>query len=191
MLYPVNLLPWREAQRKAYRQGFLRLVIGGGLLALIGQGLAGQYFAQQQHLQRERLALLKRHVVQLDERLSRLDTIEQEYQVLSTRLTMLETLQQKRNKTTEFMHLLVELIPQGVYIDKIQMQGQKIELDGIGESTARLATMLHNFEQSPQLSEITMHSIVSGKQRLGQSFQSFSVSFLFNTSEPIPLHALK
>ncbi|QSA19091.1 PilN domain-containing protein, partial [Vibrio furnissii] len=69
-----------------------------------------------------------------------------------------------------------QLIPEGVYVDKIKMNGQEIELSGISDSTARLATMLDNLEKSDQLSEVGMHSIVAGNRRFGKQFQSFKVS---------------
>jgi len=112
---------------------------------------------------------------------------EQEHKALLTRLNIVESLQQKRNKTTEFMNLMPQLIPEGVYVDKIKMNGEEIEISGISDSTARLATMLDNLEKSTQLSEVGMHSIVSGNRRFGKQFQSFKVSFLFHASAHKPL----
>ncbi len=64
-------------------------------------------------------------------------------------------------------------------------------MSGISDSTARLATMLDNLEKSPQLSEVGMHSIVSGNRRFGKQFQSFKVSFLFHASEQVALKPVK
>ncbi|MGC9421065.1 MULTISPECIES: PilN domain-containing protein [unclassified Vibrio] len=191
MLHTINLLPWRETQRENYRQHFIHLLILGVLLALGAQWLAGSYFEQQNQQQQGRLDFLNQHIRQLDQRLNALKVTEQEHKALLTRLNVVEALQQKRNKSTEFMHLMPDLIPEGVYVDKIKMNGQEVEMSGISDSTARLATMLDNLEKSPQLSEVGMHSIVSGNRRFGKQFQSFKVSFLFHASEQVALKPVK
>ncbi|WP_425445492.1 PilN domain-containing protein, partial [Vibrio fujianensis] len=120
MLHTINLLPWRETQRENYRQHFIHLLILGVLLALGAQWLAGSYFEQQNQQQQGRLDFLNQHIRQLDQRLNALKVTEQEHKALLTRLNVVEALQQKRNKSTEFMHLMPDLIPEGVYVDKIK-----------------------------------------------------------------------
>ena len=73
-----------------------------------------------------------------------------------------------------------ELIPEGVYVDKIKMNGQEIEMSGISDSTARLATMLDNLERSESLNSVEMHSIVHNRKRFNKEFQTFKVSFVFS-----------
>ncbi|WP_252589896.1 PilN domain-containing protein, partial [Enterobacter sp. JH8] len=85
---------------------------------------------------------------------------EQEHKAILTRLGVVESLQLGRNKTTDFMNLMPELIPEGVYVDKIKMNGQEIEMEGISDSTSRLATMLDNLERSRSLKGVEMHSII-------------------------------
>ena len=78
------------------------------------------------------------------------------------------------------MNLMPELIPEGVYVDKIKMNGQEIEMSGISDSTARLATMLDNLERSESLKSVEMHSIVHNRKRFNKEFQTFKVSFVFS-----------
>lgn len=80
------------------------------------------------------------------------------------------------------MNLMPELIPEGVYVDKIKMNGQEIEMSGISDSTARLATMLDNLERSSSLNNVEMHSIVHNHKRFNKEFQTFKVSFGFISS---------
>ncbi|EKO3985168.1 PilN domain-containing protein [Vibrio fluvialis] len=187
MLHNINLIPWREAQREAHKRRFVGLCMLALMVALGVQWGAGFYLDQQTQAQQQRLAFLNQHIRQLDAQIAELKVTEQEHKALLTRLNIVESLQQKRNKTTEFMNLMPQLIPEGVYIDKIKMNGEEIEISGISDSTARLATMLDNLEKSTQLSEVGMHSIVSGNRRFGKQFQSFKVSFLFHASAHKPL----
>ncbi len=182
MLHSVNLLPWREAKRAEHKQRFVQLLILGVLVGVGIQWAVGMYFAKEQEAQQARLSYLNSYIAELDKQIDSLKIAEQEHESIMTRLEVVEGLQQGRNKTTEFMNLMPQLIPEGVYVDKIKMGGTELEIGGISDSTARLATMLDNLERSPYLSEVEMHSIVHNKERFGKTFQTFNVSFIFTPS---------
>lgn len=181
MLHSINLLPWREQLRRRHKQRFLGLFIAALSIGLLIQWLAGHYLLNQAQLQQSRLAYLNHYISQLDQRINQLKSLEQDHKALLTRLQMVEQLQQLRNKTTDFMNALPSFIPQGVYVDKINMSGQQIKISGISETTSRLASMLDRLESSPLLSNIEMHSIVHGQVRFGKKFQTFNVSFAFQS----------
>lgn len=185
MLHNVNLLPWREAERDEHKRRFVGLLALAAIVALGIQWGIGFYIDDQGHEQQLRLNTLNQHISQLDERIAALKVTEDEHKALLTRLKVVESLQQRRNKTTELMNLFPRLIPEGVYVDKIKMNDYDIEVTGISDTTARLATMLEQLESSEQLSNVEMHSIVAGNQRFNKQFQSFKVSFKFHPTEPI------
>ncbi|MCK8087663.1 PilN domain-containing protein [Vibrio sp. 1CM8B] len=184
MLHQINLLPWRDEIRAQHKKRFIHLVILGVIIALIGQWAVGHYFHDQQAKQQARLNYLNQYIAELDRQIQSLKVAEQEHKAILTRLDVVESLQLGRNKTTDFMNLMPELIPEGVYVDKIKMNGQEIEMSGISDSTARLATMLDNLERSDSLKGVEMHSIVHNRKRFNKEFQTFKVSFVFS---PVPL----
>lgn len=180
MLHQINLLPWRDEIRAQHKKRFVHLVILGVIIALGGQWAVGNYFHDQQAKQQERLNYLNQYIAELDRQIQSLKVAEQEHKAILTRLDVVESLQLGRNKTTDFMNLMPELIPEGVYVDKIKMNGQEIEMSGISDSTARLATMLDNLERSDSLEGVEMHSIVHNRKRFNKEFQTFKVSFVFS-----------
>ncbi|WP_454441640.1 PilN domain-containing protein [Vibrio bathopelagicus] len=180
MLHQINLLPWRNEIRTQHKKRFVHLVILGVIIALAGQWAVGTYFHDQQDKQQARLTYLKQYIAQLDRQIQSLKVAEQEHKAILTRLDVVESLQLGRNKTTDFMNLMPELIPEGVYVDKIKMNGQEIEMSGISDSTALLATMLDNLERSESLESVEMHSIVHNRKRFNKEFQTFKVSFVFS-----------
>lgn len=177
MLHNINLLPWREKRRDAHKRRFVGLVTFGVLVAILLQFGAGEYLGGQIAKQQERIGFLQQHIFVFDQQIAKLKIAEEEHKALLTRLAVVEQLQQKRNKTTDLMNQIPSLVPNGVYVDKIKLNGNQVEVTGISDSTARLATMLDNFEKSAKLHEVEMHEIVSGNQRFGKQFQSFKVSF--------------
>ncbi|MGR5431070.1 PilN domain-containing protein [Vibrio astriarenae] len=181
----INLLPWRESRRQQHRQRFFQLVVLALLLAGGGQFALGRYADEQRAQQQARLHYLQQQIDVIDQRIKAMKVTEEEHKALLTRLDVVEKLQQRRNKTTDFMNLVPGLIPEGVYVDKIKMNGVEVEITGISDSTARLATMLDSLEKSSQLTNVEMHSIVHGKARFGKKYQTFKVSFELNfNSEP-------
>lgn len=193
MLHSINLLPWREAQKQAHRQRFIHISVLTVGLAVGMQWAAGWYIDYQVAQERGRVEFLNQHIAELDRQINSLKQVEKEYQDLMVRFDMVESLQKKRNKTTQFMDLIPRLIPEGVYVDQMNMNGHSIELRGISDSTARLATMLDLLENSSYISDVEMHSIVSGSHRFGKQFQSFQVSFSFHmeASDAAPLTEVK
>ncbi|ELP5729182.1 PilN domain-containing protein [Vibrio vulnificus] len=180
MQHKINLLPWREQKREEHKRRFVGLLVLGTLIAVGFQWGFGQYFSYQQRLQQERLDYLNHYIAQLDKRIQSMNIAKEEHGQILARLKVVESLQAERNKTTVFMSLMTEVIPDGVYVDKIKMNANEVEIAGISDSTARLATMLDNLERSPFLKDVEMHSIVHDKERFGKSFQTFTVSFVFN-----------
>ncbi|KII77716.1 PilN domain-containing protein [Vibrio renipiscarius] len=183
MLHRVNLLPWRDAKRQYHQRRFFVLAFSVLILGGLAQWGAGVFIEYQQNEQQQRIVFLQAHIASLDYKLSELKRVEQQHESLMTRLKVVEDLQEQRNKTTYLMNLVPTLIPEGVYVDKIKMNGERIELTGISDTTSRLATMLDHLENSKWLSNVEMHSIVHDKARFGQKFQTFNVSFLFQPQE--------
>ncbi|WP_165310109.1 PilN domain-containing protein [Vibrio ziniensis] len=177
MLYSINLLPWRDTQKQSHRKRFIHFTIMAVGLGAALQWAAGWYLDYQVNIERGRLDYLNQHIAKLDRKLDLLNLVDKEYQYLNTRFELVESLQKKRNKTTQIMVLIPQLIPEGVYVDQINMNDNSIELQGISDSTAQLATMLDRLERCSSISNVEMRSIVSGNFRFGRPFQSFQASF--------------
>lgn len=189
MLHSINLLPWREAQKQSHRQRFIQASFAAVSLAAALQWGGGEYLQYQLDIEKGRIEFLNQHLAVLDNQINTLKQAEKEYQDLMARLDMVESLQQKRNKTTQLMDLIPQLIPEGVYVDQMSMNDNRIEIRGISDSTARLATMLDLLENSSYVSDVEMHSIVSGSHRFGKQFQSFQASFVFHMEGRDAVHS--
>ena len=127
MLHDINLLPWREEKRQQYKQRFYGMVVLGILAALMLQWFASLYIDHLKDQQKSRNQQLQAYISKLDKELINLKEIEAKHKSILTRLRLVESLQNERNKTTDFMNLMPELVPEGVYVDKIKMSGREVE----------------------------------------------------------------
>ena len=147
----INLLPWREARRKAHNlQFFILMGMVAGLAASIVLLVHG-YYATRISTQTERNRFLKDENTKLDKEIEEIKKLKEEIQALLSRKQVIETLQGDRAQTVYLLEQLVRQTPDGVYLKSIKQTGAKINLTGYAQSNARVSTLMRNFEASPYL----------------------------------------
>lgn len=147
----INLLPWREARRKAVNIQFYILIgMVAGLAASIVLLVHG-YYATRIATQTERNRFLKDENDKLEKEIDEIKKLKEEIQALLSRKQVIETLQADRAQTVRLLDQLVRQTPDGVYLRSIKQAGAKVNLGGYAQSNARVSTLMRNLEASPYL----------------------------------------
>ena len=147
----INLLPWREARRKAHNlQFYILMGMVAGLAASIVLLVHG-YYATRISTQTERNKFLKDENAKLDKEIEEIKKLKEEIQALLSRKQVIETLQADRAQTVYLLEQLVRQTPDGVYLKSIRQTGAKVNLTGYAQSNARVSTLMRNLEASPYL----------------------------------------
>ncbi len=147
----INLLPWREARRKARNlQFFILMGMVAGLAASIVLLVHG-YYAARISTQMERNRFLKLENAKLDKEIEEIKKLKEEIQALLSRKQVIETLQADRAQTVYLLEQLVRQTPDGVYLRSIKQTGSKVNMSGYAQSNARVSTLMRNLEASPYL----------------------------------------
>jgi type IV pilus assembly protein PilN len=147
----INLLPWREARRKARNlQFYILMGMVAGLAASIVLLVHG-YYATRISNQTERNRFLKDENAKLDKEIEEIKKLKEEIQALLSRKQVIETLQADRAQTVYLLEQLVRQTPDGVYLKSIRQTGLKVNLAGYAQSNARVSTLMRNLEASPYL----------------------------------------
>ena len=174
----INLLPWREARRKAHNLQFYVLM---GMVA----GLAGSivllvhgYYATRISIQDERNRFLQNENAKLDKEIAEIKKLKEEIQSLLSRKRVIETLQADRSQTVFLLEQLVRQTPDGVYLKSVTQKGAAVSLTGYAQSNARVSTLMRNFEssdflQNPVLVEIKAVNV--DNRRLSQFVMHVSI----------------
>lgn len=149
----INLLPWREAERKQKRQEFMVGAIGALMLAaVITFGVNWQMSAAIDD-QNERNQYLKTEIANLDKQIAEILDLEQRKQRLKSRIEVIEQLERSRPEIVHVFDQLVRTLPDGVYLTGIKQDDRKLTLKGVAQSSTRVASYMRNIDQSEWLAD--------------------------------------
>lgn len=149
----INLLPWREAQRKQRRQEFAVGAVAAVLFAgVIAFGINWQ-MSSAIDKQNERNQYLKSEIANLDKQIAEILDLEQRKQRLESRIQVIEQLERSRPEIVHVFDQIVRTLPDGVYLTGIKQTGRKLTLKGVAQSSTRVATYMRNIDASEWLAD--------------------------------------
>jgi type IV pilus assembly protein PilN len=155
----INLLPWRDADRKRKRQEFLVGIGGAAVIALLlGLLVNFQLQASIDH-QNERNQLIKDQTSEVDKQIVEIQNLEQQKQRLLARMEVIEQLQRSRPGVVHLFDQLVRTIPDGVYFTSIKQTGGKVQLNGVAQSQTRVSALMRNIEASEWLADPALEKV--------------------------------
>ena len=149
----INLLPWREAERKRKRQEFILSLVAAAATAGLAMLLGYWHMTAAIQHQEERNDLLTREIAELDKQIEEINGLDAQKQRLLARMEIIETLQRSRPEIVHVFDEIVRVLPEGVYLTYLKQTGSKFELRGIAQSSTRVSTFMRNIEASEWLAE--------------------------------------
>ena len=149
----INLLPWREAERKRKRQEFGVAAVA----ALLGAALV--YFVVNWQMQsaideqQARNTYLNEQIKELDKQIAEILDLEEQKKRLQARITVIEQLELSRPEIVHVFDQLVRTTPDGIYLTSVKQTARKIELKGMAQSSTRVASYMRNIDASEWLTD--------------------------------------
>jgi type IV pilus assembly protein PilN len=159
----INLLPWREQERKVRRREFM-VAAGGAVFAAAIFVLGGKLlYSSWTDAQNEKNALLKKEIVKLDAQIADIQDLETRKQRLVARMDIIEKLQRMRPEIVHRFDELVKTVPEGVYLTQIKQSNKKLEIHGIAQSSTRVSTFMRNIDSSVWIGNPVLQIVESAK----------------------------
>jgi type IV pilus assembly protein PilN len=160
----INLLPWREQERKVRRREFM---VALGAAAFIGVVcvLFGKYvlYASWIDSQNAKNGLLRKEIVKLDAQIADIQDLETRKQRLVARMEIIEKLQRKRPEIVHLFDELVKTVPEGIYLTQIKETGKKLEMRGVAQSSTRVSTFMRNIDSSSWMDNPQLQVVETSK----------------------------
>ena len=172
----INLLPWREAERKEKQQAFIALVGFFAVIAGVLLGMIWFYHTQLIDYHKERNAYIEREMALLDKKIKEIEELEREKQRLLDRMRAIEQLQGNRPLIVRFFDELTESLPDGVSLKSVKQTGQNITIVGEAQSNARVSSFMRNLESSQWLEKPEL-DIIEAASSSGLRISSFTLRF--------------
>jgi type IV pilus assembly protein PilN len=172
----INLLPWRESERKSRRREFT-IAAGSAVVVAVMFALGGKLmYSSWIDSQTEKNNLLKREIVKLEAQITDIQDLENRKQRLIARMEIIEKLQRSRPEIVHLFDELVKTVPDGVYLTSIKQTGRKLEIRGIAQSSTRVSSFMRNIDASAWMANPVLQVVEAAKDSPsgGSSFTLFT-----------------
>ncbi len=170
----INLLPWREAQRRERnRATFIMCGVIWGIAALLV--LLGKMFMDGRiDHQEARNAYIQSEINALSKVIKEIEDLKGQRDKLLARMDVIQTLQSNRSQIVHVFDDLVTKLPNGVFYDNISKSGGKLSIGGKAQSNNRVSALMRNLDSSDWFDNTNL-KVVDVIDRNGQSVSSFNV----------------
>ena len=180
----INLLPWREQQRKDRKLAFT-VGLGAALVAALVATFAGYlFFGSLIERQQERNDRLRAEISTLDRQIEEINSLEAQKQKFIARMQIIEKLQRSRPEIVHVFDTLVRTMPDGTYLTAVTQSQHRFKIQGVAQSSTRVSSLMRNITASQWLKEPELEVVESKKENaLGSDFTLYAEQVTTLTEE--------
>ena len=180
----INLLPWREEKRREQNRETLLLCVGFLIVVLFIIYLIKSYIGLQIENQMQRNAYMQQEINALNQVISEIETLKDKRDQLLARMDVIQNVQQNRSLIVHVFDDLATKLPEGVYYNTITKSKEKLKIDGIAQSNARVSILMRNLEDSEWFHKASLN-VVESVDREGELMSEFDVEVFEERSENV------
>jgi type IV pilus assembly protein PilN len=166
----INLLPWRDQQRRERKLAFF-VALGGavvlaGVALFIAYLLVGSMIDAQEHRNEQ----LRAQIKVLDKQIEEINDLEAQKQKFISRMQIIEKLQRSRPEVVHLFDELVKDMPDGTYLTSVKQTGDNLKLEGVAQSSTRVSALMRNISASQWLQKPELEVVQTKNDTSGSSF---------------------
>ena len=177
----INLLPWREEERKRRQRDF-GLAMGGAVLAAIAVIMLTMLaYSQMISAQERRNARLTEEITELQRSIEEIDGLERQKERLLARMEIIDQLQKSRPEIVHLFDEMVRQLPEGVYLTGLRQTGRTVEVRGVAQSSTRVSALMRQIDASDWLGDPEVERVET--RQSGASRKAEFVVYLKQTRE--------
>jgi len=175
----INLLPWREEQRKEQQRQFLTMLgLSAVLMVLIIAAIHLQY-ARALSVQNSRNSFLQTTITEVEAQIAEITKLEKGKRRLLNRIERIQKLQRNRPEVVHLFDELVRVLPEGVYLTTFTQKAKTLILEGKAQSNARVSALMRNVDKSAWMTKPVLDVIQkdNNKDSKDRSFKLQAIQF--------------
>lgn len=167
----INLLPHRQMRRAKRQREFNFMLATAGIAGLTILILGQTYLSNAVSEQESRNARLSTAITNYDKDLVEIKALKSKINDVIERKKIVENLQANRSQAVILLDEITRKLPEGVILKSIKQQGNDINIVGVADTNARVATLVRNLNSSeyleaPNLVEIKSESLNNARQNI-------------------------
>lgn len=160
----INLLPWRENQRKERQREFIGTAALSSVLMLVIIFYAHIHIGANIDAQSARNEFLEQQIKIVETQIKEISELETQKQQLLARMEIIQKLQASRPEIVHLFSELAHAVPDGVHLTRVVRDGANLTIEGAAQSNARVSTLMRNLDASPFLANPRLVVIDASKQ---------------------------
>ncbi|MEJ2127968.1 MAG: PilN domain-containing protein [Woeseiaceae bacterium] len=176
----INLLPWREEERKKRQRDFGVALAGGVVAAVAVVLLTMLAFNQMISNQESRNQRLENEIAELQKSITEIDGLERQKERLLARMEIIEELQKSRPEIVHLFDEVARQMPEGVYLTGMKQTGSRVEVRGIAQSSTRVSALMRQVDSSEWMADPEVDRVETTQS--GNSRQAEFVVYLTQES---------
>jgi type IV pilus assembly protein PilN len=161
----INLLPWREDERKERKVAF---TVALGVSALAACAVTFAIYLMYGSMidgQEMRNSQLRSEIKQLDKQIEEINELETSKQRFIARMDIIEKLQRSRPEIVHVFDEIVRTLPDGVYLTGVKQTERKFKFDGVAQSSTRVSSFMRNIDGSEWLRNPELEVVKTTKDK--------------------------
>ncbi len=156
----LNLLPWREEARKKSQQQFVVMVAAAVAFGVMNVFAVYTYYDGEINYQNERNAYIKAETKRLDKDIAEIKKLDATKKALMERIAVIERLQSTRPGIVHLFDEMVNALPKGLFLTKLEQRSGKVKIEGKAESNTRVSSYMKRLDASPWLDSSDLDKIM-------------------------------
>ncbi len=149
----INLLPWREEERKKRQRDF-GVALAGAVVAAIAVVMLTMFAYNSMIANQEsRNDRLQAEIAELDKSIEEIDDLELQKERLLARMEIIDQLQKSRPEIVHLFDEIARQLPNGVYLTGLRQAGNQVELRGVAQSSTRVSALMRRIDASEWLTD--------------------------------------
>jgi type IV pilus assembly protein PilN len=166
----INLLPWRDQQRRERKLAFFIALGGSAVVAAVAAFIAYLLLGSMIDAQEHRNDRLRAQIKVLDKQIEEINDLEAQKQKYISRMQIIEKLQRSRPEVVHLFDELVKQMPDGTYLTSVKQTGPKLKLDGVAQSSTRVSALMRGISASQWLRNPELEVVQTKGDTTGSSF---------------------
>jgi len=147
----INLLPWRDEERKERKLKFLVWLGAAAIAAFLVTGVGYMMMDSMVSAQEARNARLNEEIAILDKQIEKINSLEADKARFIARMDVIEKLQRSRPEIVHVFDEIAKQLPDGVYLTAISQTGTRLRFEGVAQSSTRVSAFMRNIDGSSYL----------------------------------------